>query len=46
MITSFSFIEICETEDCRNGDCELLRLPGGLIKKNCHCPKVNILIVY
>jgi len=37
----FLFKEFCQTEDCRSGDCELLRLSNELIQKNCHCPKVN-----
>jgi hypothetical protein len=38
----FAFlIEICETEDCRGGDCEIIRHPNAVIKKLCHCVKVN-----
>ncbi|CAF1046306.1 unnamed protein product [Rotaria sp. Silwood1] len=32
-------IKFCHTDDCRSGDCELLRLSNGLINKICHCPK-------
>jgi hypothetical protein len=44
LIVFFVFKEYCETEDCRSGDCELLRLPNGSIEKKCHCPKVNFLV--
>ena len=33
--------EFCQTDDCRSGDCELLHFPNGLMRKSCHCPKVN-----
>ncbi|CAF1158166.1 unnamed protein product [Adineta steineri] len=31
--------EFCETDDCRRGDCELIRHSDGSIKKACHCAK-------
>lgn len=40
----FCFKELCQPDDCRSGDCELLRLFDKSIKKTCHCPKVNWLI--
>lgn len=42
----FSFEEICQTEDCRSGDCELTRLPNGSIEKKCHCPKVSLKVSF
>ncbi len=46
MIGFFLFKEFCQTEDCRSGDCELLRLSNGSIKRNCHCAKVNFFIFF
>ncbi len=37
----FKLKEFCQTDDCRSGDCELIRLSNGLIQKDCHCVKVN-----
>ncbi|CAF1228571.1 unnamed protein product [Adineta steineri] len=38
-ICSSIHAEFCHTDDCRGGDCEMIKLPNGLIKKSCHCVK-------
>ncbi|CAF3894521.1 unnamed protein product, partial [Rotaria sp. Silwood1] len=30
-------IKFCQTDDCRGGECEIIRFPNGLTKKTCHC---------
>ncbi|CAF2434063.1 unnamed protein product [Rotaria sp. Silwood2] len=37
LICSYINAEFCQTDDCRGGECEILRLSNGLIKKSCHC---------
>jgi hypothetical protein len=43
LICCFFFLskEFCRKDDCRGGDCELVRMPNGSIKKTCHCVKVD-----